>query len=203
MSKTDITAAPIHLPVWWEDNQIVTKYTFLKMWSVPWRKSAGCPEYWQGLNAEWWQGISYLLDSGEGYWKFLSKMEKGFQFYSWNIKMATGKEWTGVSTLCYKRYGDLQEATAWTCNRGDEGIDPERGREGLGETRGNRYRIEGVWIGNNKGSQPNLRNLHDKEMMPKEQELEFRAIMEFSVSEPINHEQWGTESEVLATSRVR
>lgn len=66
----------------------------------------------------------------------------------------------------------------------------EEGRDwGRHVATGTELETEGVWIGNNKGSQPNLRNLHDKEMMPKEQELEFRAIMEFSVSEPMNHEQ--------------
>ena len=41
---------------------------------------------------------------------------------------------------------------------------------------------DGVWVGNDNGSQPNLRSLHDKDMMPKELEFEFRTIVEFSLS---------------------
>lgn len=45
--------------------------------------------------------------------------------------------------------------------------------------------------------------LCDKEIISKEYELEFRQIMGFSLSEHMNHEREGPESQVLATSRVK
>lgn len=65
----------------------------------------------------------------------------------------------------------------------------EEGRDGKCMATHPDLETDRVWVGNNKGSQPNLRSLHDKEMMPKEQELEFRAVMEFSLPEHMNHEQ--------------
>lgn len=56
----------------------------------------------------------------------------------------------------------------------------EEGRDwGRPKATGTELETDGVWIGNNKGLQPNPRNLHDKEMMPKEQELNSEQSCSF------------------------
>ena len=109
--------------------------------------------------------FSKLWGGTESFWAgLLEDLSFTFGILTWQ-QAKNGPEWqfaTGGIKTCW-------EVTAWTCPRGNEGTESKReGRDHRIMATCTGLETDWMWMGNDEDSLPNLRGLHDRDMMAKE-----------------------------------